>query len=121
MSNTIQVPGRAEDVSDGYHTFGELYAHRHALFANLCMLHRQQAFKTRLNDKGEAWEGWFILGLNTEYGQISYHLPDRWWDHIDVPEVERNTDYDGHTSSDVLIRLMRMAGYDFLAGAVTDL
>ncbi len=115
MNNTIQVPGRAEDVSDGYHTFGELYAHRHALFVNLCLLQRDRAFKSRKHDDGTEWEGWFILGLNTEYGQITYHLPDRWWDHVDVPDVDGNVDYDGHSSSDVLLRLMSLAGYDFLA------
>lgn len=96
------------NISDGYHTFNELYEHRHALFLNLVKCHKDKAFKTWKNKEGERWEGWFILGLNTTYGQISYHLPGDYWATIDVKEVERNTNYDGHTSNDVVIRLLKM-------------
>lgn len=92
-------------ISDGYHTFDELYAHRCHLFAWLCSLLPGVSFKTRLDDKGEAWAGWFIAGINTDAGQITYHLPDALWELVKVPEVERNTGYDGHTSADVLERI----------------
>lgn len=93
------------NVSDGYHTFGELYNHRHLLFLNLVLANPAIAFKTWLNDKREAWEGWFILGINTEFGQIAYHLPEQFWLAAEVKEVEYNFDYDGHTSNDVCARL----------------
>jgi len=99
------------DTSDGYHTFNELYEHRHALFA---LLLEKQAianifvspWKTWRDQNGEIWEGWFIAGMDTVHGQISYHLPAEWWERLpDVPEIERNAAYDGHTSKDVLERL----------------
>lgn len=101
------------ETSDGYHTFNELYEHRHALFALLLSIaadnpKSQRSWKTWRNQDGEVWEGWFIAGMNTEYGQISYHLPAQWWKLLDIPEIERNADYDGHTSADVLQRLRRM-------------
>jgi hypothetical protein len=96
------------DISDGYHTFDELYEHRHILFINLLQHYRESAFKTWLNDKKERWEGWFICGLNTTYGQITYHLPSRFWDAINVKEVDYNSDYDGHSASDVLGRLTKL-------------
>ncbi len=98
-----------DNVSDGYHTFGELYKHRVLLFINLAICNFGIAFKTRLNDKKEAWDGWFILGINTEFGQITYHVPNRYWEAINVREDEYNWDYDGHTSDDVCDRLLLFA------------
>ena len=97
------------DVSDGYHTFDELYLHRHVLFINVVLSHRDMAFKTWKNDRGEKWEGWFILGLNTQYGQITYHLPESYWGNVLVNEVECNSDYDGHSGDDVLARLLLLS------------
>ena len=96
-------------VSDGYHTFGELYDHRNLLFLNLAVANPAIAFKTKLNDKKEEWPGWFILGINTEFGQITYHLPEQLWIAAGVKEVEYNFDYDGHTSDDVCCRLSMFA------------
>ncbi len=102
--NTIHIPCEAGDVSDGYHTFNELYEHRHLLFINVALAHKANAFKTWKNHKGEEWEGWFILGINTKFGQITYHLPEQYWP-LNVKEVESNADYDNHQSGDVLDRL----------------
>ena len=76
----------------------------------MAMAHRSIAFKTWRNKEGDKWEGWFLLGLNTSQGQISYHLPTEYWDIVTVPEIERNIDYDGHTAYDVVIRLKTLAG-----------
>lgn len=93
-------------LSDGYHTFAELYEHRHTLFAALMYAYAPLAFKTRRNQEGEEWPGWFIAGLNTAMGQLSYHMPDEWWDRLpDIRELEYNQKYDGHTSADVLQRI----------------
>lgn len=100
------------EVSDGYHTFNELYEHRFLLFINFLRANRQNAFKTLLNDAGEAWDGHFIAGLQMLNGQITYHLPIRLWEMLDVEVIERNTGYDGHNSNDVLERLVSMAGLD---------
>jgi len=93
-------------VSDGYHTFNELYEHRNLLFLNLAASNPEIAFKTRLDDKKEKYGGWFILGINTEYGQITYHLPEKYWEEARVKEMEYNYDYDGHTAYDVCHRLL---------------
>ena len=106
--NVLVLPTPAEEVSDGYHTFRELYEHRHLLWMNLIQANKARAFKTRKNQEGEEWHGWFIAGMNTDYGQVTYHLPSELWDKLNVPEVERNRDYDGHTSSDVLARLTEL-------------
>jgi len=110
MSNKIILPCDVSQVSDGYHTFAELYDHRCLLFVNLVLACKEKAFKTRLNQNGEAWEGWFILGINTQWGQITYHLPDSMWGFLDgITEVGQNSGYDGHTSQDVINRLQLLA------------
>lgn len=105
------------ETSDGYHTFNELYEHRHALFASLLTVIANtqtlvRPWKTWHDQNGEIWEGWFIAGIDTIHGQISYHLPAEWWERLpDVPEIERNAAYDGHTSADVLNRLRSLLNY----------
>ena len=100
-------------ITDGYHTFGELYEHRITLFLALAkQLIKRKSFKlpiwkTRKHDDGVAWEGWFIVGIGEKAGeQISYHLSDsKWIDCSFIPERECAPKWDGHTASDVLERL----------------
>ncbi len=97
-------------VSDGFHTFGELYEHRITIFIALCRKMKRVAWKTKLHDDGVEWQGWFILGLFTKAGkQISYHLPISKWDLLDdIKTLERAPKWDGHTSEDVLKRLAEL-------------
>lgn len=110
MGNLV-IPGDVSEVSDGYHSFAELYRHRIALWINVCLAHRECAFRSEKNADGSQWEGWFILGLDhPRFGQMTYHLPDSYRDCCDfAPWKVRNYDYDGHTSEDVYQRLLEMA------------
>jgi hypothetical protein len=93
-------------ASDGYHSYDDLYAHRHELFIALMRLHPEISFRTWRNQDGEQWHGWFIAGMNLPSGQISYHLPASYWDRLEgLPTHYCNAGYDGHTSADVAYRL----------------
>ena len=96
-------------VSDGYHTFDELYEHRHWLFINLMASHRNLAWASRLHSDGTSWDGWFVCGMQLPFkdGQISYHMPDRLWDAVEVLGivVDRAPEWDGHDARDVILRL----------------
>lgn len=98
-------------ISDGYHTFDELYEHRHRLFLALCSalsaLATHEVWRSRLHSDGTHLAGWFIAGIGTAPGhQITYHLPDRLWPETSwIRELERAPAFDGHTSDDVLGRL----------------
>lgn len=105
MDNSLILPCDVSQVSDGYHTFEELYEHRHLLFINLMTAYEYCAYKTRRNDKGEEIKGWFIAGLDLSSGQITYHLPEKYWEQLTVTEYDSNLQYDGHSSQDVLQRL----------------
>ena len=95
------------EVSDGYHTFNELYEHRHVLFANLCAV-VDHAWKSKLHSDGTAFEGWFIAGINKTPGhQITYHIPMKHWDLFKTEVLERAPEWDGHTAADVLERLTK--------------
>jgi hypothetical protein len=96
-------------ISDGYHTFDELYEHRHVLFIQVLNVNEGISFKTLLNHKKEKWDGWFIAGINTPMGQATYHLPIKYWDKVKAKDVEYNHDYDGHNSTDVLYRLQSLS------------
>ena len=93
-------------ISDGYHTFDELYEHRSLLFMCLCraLSHKVEVYRA----KDPNADGWFIVYIIFEFGQISYHLPDKYWDLLDdIDTVEYGSIYDGHTSDDVLERLKK--------------
>lgn len=92
------------DISDGYHTFDELYEHRYLLFINLCLLQPEKASWTQ-----EHYEGWDLLRLYLPSGQISYHIPKHFSYLYHNLIVNRDDEWDGHTSSVVVSRLARNA------------
>ncbi|MFN0203121.1 MAG: hypothetical protein ACKVTZ_16465 [Bacteroidia bacterium] len=100
----------AGNISDGYHSFDELYEHRIALFIALCRAYRQHAWKSLAHSNGEIWEGWFIMGLFTEKGQqISYHLGIQYWEMLaDIATIDRQPDWDGHTPQDIVARTLAL-------------
>lgn len=104
---------KSENVSDGYHTFEELYAHRDALFLNLCLAHKDKAWWSRYHSDGtEAFgNGWVIVGIGTKPGkQITYHINTRdllFWDNFrtEIKELDFAPLWDKHTPEDVVWRL----------------
>ena len=101
-------------ISDGYHTFNELYEFRKvfnaALFnewhkqGNLYAVHKSK----RHYDGDECFGGgWFIVVAVLPSGQISNHYELKDWDLFKIPETEKALyPFDGHTSHDVLSRLI---------------
>jgi hypothetical protein len=93
------------DTSDGYHTFNELYEHRHSLFIALANSYLSISWKSKFHDDGTMWDGWFIAGMRLPTGDITYHLPIKCWDLLRCKEIEKAYPWDGHTSHDVVNRL----------------
>ena len=94
-------------ISDGYHTFGELYKHRIALWIYVCKRNKDRAWKSQRHSDGSILNGWFLLGMNTKAGrQITYHLPISYWKELyTINTKDRAPKWDGHTSETVLIRI----------------
>lgn len=96
------------EVSDGYHTFNELYYYRmlyNAAFFNL--LPKEWVHKSKRHHTGEECfgGGWFIVMANLPTGQISNHYELKDWDLFQIPEKEFADEWDGHTPQEAAKRL----------------
>lgn len=101
------------DISDGYHTFNELYDHRAALTAALFKtLPSEYVYKSKKHHDGTMYDGMFIAcaKLPGVDGWISYHYDiDPWWNVFNIRDVDRALKWDGHTPNDVIERLKAYA------------
>jgi len=96
------------EVSDGYHTFNELYDHRCHLFAALMLSNQGISWISKKHADGNMFPGWFIAGMDLPSGVITYHLPVNMWDMLDGSGVETKEsapEWDGHLPADVVSRL----------------
>ena len=92
-----------DDLSDGFHTFGQLYYQRMMLFATIVKQNRDRAWKSLRHEDGELCfgVGWFIVGIDTPEGSYTYHYEDNYFSLFDCVELERGKHWDGHTEADV--------------------
>ena len=108
-------PEDCSQISDGYHTFAELYEHRHSLMLALMRAMPGLCWFSQRHSDGELPFGsadWFIVGADLPTGAITYHLP------IELLPLARQTGaaelavgrpWDGHTASDVIERMRAWA------------
>lgn len=100
------------EISDGYHTFNELYEYRllynAAFFNELARRGVCDAHKSKRHSDGEIPFGdpnWFIVMAELPTGQISNHYEMKDWDLFQVPEKDLANKWDGHSPRDVARRL----------------
>lgn len=100
------------EISDGYHTFDELYDHRITLYIALCKFVNSSegaypVWRSKVHSDGSKYEGWFLLGIEkTKGSQMTYHIPLERWGETDFAEtLEIAPEFDGHTPQDVLERI----------------
>ena len=122
-NNDIQDIG---DLSDGYHTYKELYEFRKvynaALFNEwaenletssdfgqaLFNVPKYNVHKSWRHSDGELCfgGGWFIVVAQIPAGQITNHYKVDCWSMFNVPETENALfEYDGHTAADTINRM----------------
>lgn len=119
---------KENELSDGYHTFNELYEFRKVYNAVLFNeWAKQKGFDDGVNyyhntpkldvhksirhHDGELCfgGGWFIVVAILPSGQISNHYKLEDWDLFKIPEFEKaKYDFDGHTANDVMKRLKEL-------------
>lgn len=91
-----------KEISDGYHTFGELYYHRMILFLIILKDHKDLAWRSKQHHDGTMFEGDFICGINTPKGQYTYHYDLKYWDLFeDIKVLDGAPEYDGHKPEDI--------------------
>ena len=100
------------NISDGYHTFNELYEYRllynAGFFNELAKQGRIDVHKSRLHSDGDVPfgdENWFIVMAELPTGQISNHYEMKDWDLFQIPVKEKANQWDGHSPKDVAERL----------------
>ncbi len=115
FSEVIQEVSDLEDISDGYHSFKELYEFRLLYNALLLNAWSQQGLhsvvKSKKHSDGELCfgGGWFIVQAQTPFGQVSNHYELKDWGLFQCEEVDLPAEYDGHTAEDVKFRLKATA------------
>lgn len=103
-----------KDISDTYHTFGDLYDHRMAFNValtkaiNLVKKDGLYAYKSMKHHDGTMFEGMFIVVIESKFGQISYHYNLDRWNNFDLPVYDEALEYDGHTPADTIERLLKL-------------
>lgn len=89
------------DISDGSHTYGELYEDRMFLFSIICNDNQDKAWKSWLHDDGTMFDDYFIVGIDTPEGSFTYHYHKDTWDNFKVPEIPKAPAWDGHSRKDI--------------------
>lgn len=99
------------NISDGCHTFGELYDHRAKLFSIICNQDFicEDAWKSRLHSDGTMFDGYFIVGINTPKGQATYHYEMKYCDYFHIKKLDKAPEWDGHTANDAIERLLSLS------------
>lgn len=108
------MPKETEHISDGYHTFGELYDHRRALTVALVKaLHPSASWKSKEHhpDDDPMFEGgYFIVGIDLPTGTITYHYKLSHWDDFPgVRELDHAPKWDGAGPDATVERLLAWA------------
>lgn len=91
-------------ISDGYHTFGDLYNHRRILTVVLAKAFNEynKVYRSKQHSDDTMFDGDFIVVFNTPEGDYSYHYELEFWDDFDfLPERERADEWDGHKPEDI--------------------
>lgn len=110
INDLKNINGDIGNLSDGYHTFNELYHHRAILFAFICNQNKDVAWKSLFhsNPEDKMYDGMFIVGINTPFGQVTYHYDiDPYWRLFKVKEVDRAPEWDGSTPQDCIDRMCK--------------
>ena len=104
-------PADVSQLSDGYHTFAELYEHRYSLMLALMRALPRICWFSRRHADGELPFGsddWFIVGAELPGAPITYHLPAALYSlaqKTGALELPAGRPWDGHSAADVVHRL----------------
>lgn len=106
-----RIEVKSGKVSDGSHSFDELYEARCILTAALFDAYLRMGIrpvKSWRHSDGELCfgGGWFIVQAELPTGQVSFHYPEKDWGRFNCQGVERGLQWDGHTTQDVYDRLL---------------
>jgi len=105
-------PKVTEDTSDGWHSFKDLYHHRALLFSVIVHNYKDMCWKSKRHDDGKELDWNFIVGIDTPWGQASYHYGMEYWDMFDCKVLDKAPHYDGYTPEQSVERIARLVELD---------
>ena len=88
-------------LSDGSHSYKELYYHRMVLFATICNQNKDKAWKSKKHDDDTMFDNYFIVGIDTPEGSYTYHYELKYWSMFKVKVRQNAPKWDGHIPDDV--------------------
>ena len=100
-------PDKMGIISDGYHSFDELYYQRMMLTKTVALaainkFDEDTVYRSKLHSDGTMYKDYFIVVFNTPEGNFSYHYHMYFWDSFDfLKELPNAEEFDGHTWKDV--------------------
>jgi len=106
----VEIP--TEEISDGYHTFKELYQYRRVYNAMLVNEYAKQGLynthkSTKHSDGEECFGGgYFVVQITLPTGQVSNHYKLEHWDEFKCEVREVADEWDGHTPKEALSRMI---------------
>ncbi len=96
------------EISDGYHTFDELYDHRCLLYLTWLVQEQRLGSERRVYFVRNHYPNWDLLVAYINDEQVSYHIRIYYRDILEkhFKEVdEKEHEFDGYTPEDVADRL----------------
>ena len=111
IENKLSGEISTKEISDGHHTFGELYRHRVALFCALCNLLPEISWKSKKHfdeENDPMFNDSFIAEINTPEGIATYHIKLKYWKIFNIPELDRARKYDSYSSEAVIDRILSL-------------
>ena len=96
-------------ISDGYHTFGEYKDMRNHWFISTLNSNPDISWKSKkhYDEKNDPmYNGDFIAGIKTPNGMASQNIKLKYWDLLNVKELDYAPKYDGYSEEDVKVRIM---------------
>lgn len=118
-TSSVHQYGSKGEISDGWHTFDELYHYRMLYNAGMANALARDNLNVPTSEEIEVVKSWrhsdgelcfgkdnyFVVVMQLPTGQVSNHYKGEYWDLFKVPEVERAPEWDGHTPQQAAERL----------------
>ena len=101
-------PDKMGIISDGYHSFDELYYQRMMLTKTVALaainkFDKDTVYRSKLHADCTIYKDFFIVVFNTPEGNFSYHYHIMYWGVFDfLKELPNAEEFDGHTWKDVI-------------------
>lgn len=103
---------RVKNISDGRHTFGDYIEMRNTYFVALCNAYSNISWKSKRHfdeENNPMYNGDFIAGIMTPVGPIAQHLKLKYWDDLNVREIDRAPQYNGYNEDDIKKRFKSLS------------